>query len=117
MTGPHSHTSALETRANSGLGFEAARQLAEPGCAAIVLTCRTQVEVDEARAALVEATRRGSVLHPRGRRLRDRVLPYDRRWGQEHGRPLAQSTPAHLTDVAHQDTAPAVIDELSRVSG
>lgn len=56
MTSPHSHKTALVTGANSGLGFEAARQLAELGYAAIVLACRTQAKADEARAALVEAT-------------------------------------------------------------
>ncbi|MEM9465165.1 MAG: SDR family NAD(P)-dependent oxidoreductase [Actinomycetota bacterium] len=53
---PHSDHRALVTGANSGLGFEAARQLAELGYGSIVLACRTQPKADEARAALVEAT-------------------------------------------------------------
>ena len=56
MTSPHQNHSALVTGANSGLGFEAARQLAELGYGSIVLACRTQAKADEARAALVEAT-------------------------------------------------------------
>ncbi len=47
---------ALVTGANSGLGFEAARQLAELGYESIVLACRTEAKADTARRELVEAT-------------------------------------------------------------
>ncbi len=50
-----SQRSALVTGANSGLGFEAARQLAELGYGSIVLACRTGQKADTARAQLVEA--------------------------------------------------------------
>ena len=53
---PHTDKTALVTGANSGLGFEAARQLAELGYGSIVLACRTQAKADDARTALVEAT-------------------------------------------------------------
>ena len=48
--------SALITGANSGLGYEAARQLAELGYGTVVLACRTETKGDEARAALVAST-------------------------------------------------------------
>lgn len=48
--------SALVTGANSGLGFEAARQLAILGYEWVVLACRTQAKADQARAQLVELT-------------------------------------------------------------
>lgn len=48
--------SALVTGANSGLGFEAARQLAELGHESIVLACRSEDKARQARAELVEAT-------------------------------------------------------------
>ncbi len=54
-TANQKHT-ALVTGANSGLGFEAARQLAELGYDSVVLACRTQAKADQARAELVEAT-------------------------------------------------------------
>lgn len=52
----HQQRSALVTGANSGLGFEAARQLAELGYESVVLACRTQAKADQARAELVAAT-------------------------------------------------------------
>lgn len=52
------NTSALVTGANSGLGFEAAAQLAEMGYGSVVLACRTQAKADSARAELVERTGR-----------------------------------------------------------
>ncbi len=53
---PNRQRSALVTGANSGLGFEAARQVAELGYESIVLACRTQAKADQARAQLVELT-------------------------------------------------------------
>ena len=53
---------ALVTGANSGLGFEAARQLAELGYESIVLACRTDAKADLARAERIlemEATTHG----------------------------------------------------------
>lgn len=47
---------ALVTGANSGLGFEAARQLAGVGYETVVLACRSEAKAAEARAQLVEAT-------------------------------------------------------------
>ena len=52
----HQQRSALVTGANSGLGFEAARQLAELGYQSIVLACRTEAKADKARTELVTAT-------------------------------------------------------------
>ncbi|MEM8926322.1 MAG: SDR family NAD(P)-dependent oxidoreductase [Actinomycetota bacterium] len=52
----HHQRTALVTGANSGLGFEAARQLAELGYRSIVLTARNQEKADAARARLVELT-------------------------------------------------------------
>lgn len=49
---------ALVTGANSGLGFEAARQLADLGYDSIVLAARNQAKADDARARLVELTGR-----------------------------------------------------------
>ena len=57
MTDAHyQQRSALVTGANSGLGFEAARQLAELGYGSVVLACRTQEKADAARTELVDAT-------------------------------------------------------------
>lgn len=47
-------STALVTGANSGLGFEAAAQLAEAGYHRIILACRTQEKADRARDALSE---------------------------------------------------------------
>ncbi|MFT4976337.1 MAG: NAD(P)-dependent dehydrogenase (short-subunit alcohol dehydrogenase family) [Myxococcota bacterium] len=47
---------ALVTGANSGLGFEAAAQLAEDGWERIILACRSTDKAEAARAQLVERT-------------------------------------------------------------
>ena len=47
---------ALVTGANSGLGFEAAAQLAEMGYGSVTLATRTQDKADGAAAALRERT-------------------------------------------------------------
>lgn len=44
----------LVTGANSGIGFEAAAQLAEAGWGRVVLGCRTEAKAEAARASLVE---------------------------------------------------------------
>ncbi len=44
----------LITGANSGVGFEAAAQLAEAGWGTVILACRTEAKADLARAALEE---------------------------------------------------------------
>lgn len=45
---------SLVTGANSGLGFEAAAQLAEAGCDHVILACRTVEKAEGAREALIE---------------------------------------------------------------
>lgn len=52
----HSQRRALVTGANSGLGLEAARQLAQLGYGSVVLACRTQVKADTARDQLRQDT-------------------------------------------------------------
>ncbi len=47
---------ALVTGANSGLGFEAAAQLAEAGWGKVILACRTTAKAEAAAAQLVERT-------------------------------------------------------------
>jgi len=47
---------ALVTGANSGLGFEAAAQLAEDGWDKVILACRSLEKAEAARAELVERT-------------------------------------------------------------
>lgn len=47
---------ALVTGANSGLGFEAAAQLAEQGFGRVILACRTLEKAAQARLELVERT-------------------------------------------------------------
>jgi len=49
-----SSKTALVTGANSGLGFEAAAQLAEAGYGRVILACRTLEKAERARAQLVE---------------------------------------------------------------
>ena len=55
MSGYESKT-ALVTGANSGLGFEAAAQLAEAGWGKVILACRSEEKAETARAQLVERT-------------------------------------------------------------
>lgn len=47
---------ALVTGANSGIGFEAAAQLAEAGWGKVILACRTEAKAEAARAKLIERT-------------------------------------------------------------
>lgn len=51
---PLSGKTSLVTGANSGLGFEAAAQLAEAGFGRVILACRTLEKAEGARQALVE---------------------------------------------------------------
>lgn len=46
----------LVTGANSGLGFEAAAQLAERGWGTVILACRTKAKAEGAREKLIERT-------------------------------------------------------------
>ena len=52
----HQTRAALVTGANSGLGFEAAAQLAEMGYGRVTLACRSQEKADAAVASLNERT-------------------------------------------------------------
>ena len=52
----YNENSALVTGANSGLGFEAAAQLAELGYGSVTLACRTQDKADAAAKELQERT-------------------------------------------------------------
>ena len=54
----NNHKTALVTGATSGLGFEAAAQLAEAGYGKVTISGRTQKRVEEARVRLVEKTGR-----------------------------------------------------------
>ena len=56
--GEHVNKAALITGANSGLGFEAAAQLAELGFGSITLACRTQDKADTAARELRAAPSR-----------------------------------------------------------
>ncbi|MBT3397090.1 MAG: SDR family NAD(P)-dependent oxidoreductase, partial [Alphaproteobacteria bacterium] len=47
---------ALVTGANSGIGFEAAAQLAEDGWGKVILACRSEAKGDDARAKLEART-------------------------------------------------------------
>jgi NAD(P)-dependent dehydrogenase (short-subunit alcohol dehydrogenase family) len=51
-----SDKTALVTGANSGLGFEAAAQLADDGWGRVILACRSVEKAETARTALVERT-------------------------------------------------------------
>jgi len=53
MTGSISKT-VLVTGANSGVGYEAARQFAETGWSKVILACRSERKAEVARAQLVE---------------------------------------------------------------
>lgn len=59
----YSDKTVLVTGANSGLGFEAAAQLAEAGWGKVILACRTVEKAEAAKAKLVERT--GKVGIPR----------------------------------------------------
>lgn len=52
--GTFSSSTAVVTGANSGLGYEAAAQLAEAGYGRVVLACRSESKAEEARRSLVE---------------------------------------------------------------
>ena len=52
----YSDKTVLLTGANSGLGFEAARQLAEAGWGKVILACRSESKAEAARARLIELT-------------------------------------------------------------
>ncbi len=52
----YSDKTVLATGANSGLGFEAASQLAAAGWGKVILACRTEEKAEAARARLVERT-------------------------------------------------------------
>ena len=52
----HSEHTALVTGANSGLGFEAAAQLADAGYSRVILACRTAEKASAARTQLIERT-------------------------------------------------------------
>jgi NAD(P)-dependent dehydrogenase (short-subunit alcohol dehydrogenase family) len=56
MTTEYANKSALVTGANSGLGFEAAAQLATMGYGSVVLACRSLDKAETARKQLVERT-------------------------------------------------------------
>ena len=56
MTDNNTHKTALVTGATSGLGFEAAAQLAESGYAAVTITGRSEHKAEEARSRLVART-------------------------------------------------------------
>ena len=55
-TQSQSTNTALVTGANTGLGFEAAAQLAEAGYGRVILACRTLDKASDARTRLVERT-------------------------------------------------------------
>ena len=50
----HSNKTALVTGANSGLGYEAAGQLAEAGFGRVILACRTLEKAEGAKRTLTE---------------------------------------------------------------
>lgn len=52
----HTEKTALVTGANSGLGFEAAAQLAESGYGSVTIACRSQAKADAARSELASRT-------------------------------------------------------------
>ena len=54
----YSAKTALVTGANSGVGFEACRQLAAAGWGKVILACRSETKAEDARAKLTERTGR-----------------------------------------------------------
>jgi NAD(P)-dependent dehydrogenase (short-subunit alcohol dehydrogenase family) len=56
MSKSNANKTVLVTGANSGLGFEAAAQLAERGWGTVILACRTEDKAEGARSRLVERT-------------------------------------------------------------
>jgi NAD(P)-dependent dehydrogenase (short-subunit alcohol dehydrogenase family) len=58
MTDNNTHKTALVTGATSGLGFEAAAQLAESGYASVTITGRSEQKAEEARSGLAARTGR-----------------------------------------------------------
>lgn len=56
MTDNHTQKTAIVTGATSGLGFEAAAQLAEAGYRSVTITGRTEAKAEDARAQLVART-------------------------------------------------------------
>ncbi len=54
MTQSRNNHTVLVTGANSGVGFEAAAQLAEAGWGTVILACRTVDKAEQARAKLTE---------------------------------------------------------------
>ena len=60
MTNPYADKTALVTGANSGLGFEAAAQLAEAGFGRVILACRT---LDKAAVAKTSLSERAPSTH------------------------------------------------------
>ncbi len=56
MTDNHTQKTALVTGATSGLGFEAAAQLAEAGYGSVTITGRTEAKAEDARSRLAART-------------------------------------------------------------
>ena len=52
----YGNKTALVTGANSGIGFEAAAQLAEAGWGRVILACRTEARAQDARTSLSDRT-------------------------------------------------------------
>ncbi len=69
----YSDKTVLVTGANSGLGFEAARQLAEAGWGKVILACRSESKAEAARVRLVELTDKEALQPACGGYLRGRL--------------------------------------------